>query len=234
MASAMRRRQSMYQTRVPALFRCVRTLVQTRNRSNAATGPNCSNCGLRHQSLTREIEMRNHRLVALLSAAAITIASSLAVASPAHAEDAIVKLVSVESGKCLQPITGPSPKARRSFRRPATAASLSNGRSQRSPPPRSTWSTGQAVSALTPAAGPPTELPSSSGRATGSATRTGASASPTTCCRRESPTPSATASLHQDCRTAWRRSCGSATETPRSSGTVPTDQIASVATLRSG
>jgi len=50
--------------------------------------------------------MRNHRLVTLLSVAAITTASSLAVASPAHAEDAIVKLVSVESGKCLQPVNG--------------------------------------------------------------------------------------------------------------------------------
>jgi hypothetical protein len=50
--------------------------------------------------------MRNHRLITLLSAAAITTASSLAVASPAHAEDAIVKLVSVESGKCLQPVNG--------------------------------------------------------------------------------------------------------------------------------
>jgi Ricin-type beta-trefoil lectin domain-like len=50
--------------------------------------------------------MRNHRLVTLLSAAAITTASGLAVAAPAHAEDAIVKLVSVESGKCLQPVNG--------------------------------------------------------------------------------------------------------------------------------
>ena len=50
--------------------------------------------------------MRNHRIVTLLSAAAITAASGLAVAPPAHAEDAIVKLVSVESGKCLQPVNG--------------------------------------------------------------------------------------------------------------------------------
>ena len=50
--------------------------------------------------------MRNHRLVTLLSAVAITTASGLAVASPAHAEDAIVKLVSAESGKCLQPVNG--------------------------------------------------------------------------------------------------------------------------------
>jgi hypothetical protein len=52
------------------------------------------------------IEMRNHRFVTLLSAAAITTASGLAITSPAHAEDAIVKLVSVESGKCLQPVNG--------------------------------------------------------------------------------------------------------------------------------
>jgi hypothetical protein len=50
--------------------------------------------------------MRNHRLITLLSAAAITAASALAVAAPAHAEDAIVKLVSGESGKCLQPVNG--------------------------------------------------------------------------------------------------------------------------------
>jgi hypothetical protein len=47
--------------------------------------------------------MRNHRIVTLLSAAAITAASGLAVAPSAHAEGAIVKLVSAESGKCLQP-----------------------------------------------------------------------------------------------------------------------------------
>ena len=50
--------------------------------------------------------MRNHRLVTVLAAAALTAASGLAIASPAHAEDAIVKLVSVESGKCLQPVNG--------------------------------------------------------------------------------------------------------------------------------
>ena len=50
--------------------------------------------------------MRNHRLVTLLSAAAIATAAGLAVASPAQAEDQIVKLVSVENGKCLQPING--------------------------------------------------------------------------------------------------------------------------------
>ena len=158
--------------------------------------------------------MRNHRLITLLSAAAITTASSLAVASPAHAEDAIAKLMSAESGKSAScRSTGPSPKGRRSFRRPATAVSLSNGRSHWSPPPRSTWSTGQAVSALTRAAGPPTELPSSSGRATGSAMRTGASASPTTLSSGISDTFShcvATPGLHE---TAWRQSCGSATET---------------------
>jgi hypothetical protein len=50
--------------------------------------------------------MRNHRIVTLLSAAAITAASGLAVAPSAHAEGAIVKLVSAESGKCLQPVNG--------------------------------------------------------------------------------------------------------------------------------
>jgi len=50
--------------------------------------------------------MANHRLVTVLFAAAITTVSSLAMASPAHAENAIVKLVSVESGKCLQPVNG--------------------------------------------------------------------------------------------------------------------------------
>jgi hypothetical protein len=50
--------------------------------------------------------MRNHRLITLLTAAAITAAAGLAVAPPAHAEDAIVKLVSAESGKCLQPVNG--------------------------------------------------------------------------------------------------------------------------------
>src|SRR5437763_13484190 len=45
--------------------------------------------------------MRNHRLVTLLFAAAIATA-----AAPAQAETAIVKLVSVENGKCLQPING--------------------------------------------------------------------------------------------------------------------------------
>lgn len=50
--------------------------------------------------------MRNHRLVTLLSAAAIATAFNLTVASLAHAEDPIVKLVSASSGKCLQPING--------------------------------------------------------------------------------------------------------------------------------
>lgn len=50
--------------------------------------------------------MRNRRLVALLFAAAITTAADLAVASPAQAEDPIVKLVSVQNGKCLQPVNG--------------------------------------------------------------------------------------------------------------------------------
>lgn len=50
--------------------------------------------------------MRNHRLVTLLSAAAITTAAGLAAALPAKAEDEIVKLVSAANAKCLQPING--------------------------------------------------------------------------------------------------------------------------------
>jgi hypothetical protein len=50
--------------------------------------------------------MRNHRLATLLSAAAITTTAGLAAASPAQAEDQIVKLVSAENGKCLQPVNG--------------------------------------------------------------------------------------------------------------------------------
>ena len=48
--------------------------------------------------------MRNHRLVTLLSAAAITTAAVPAAPLPAQAEDQIVKLVSAENGKCLQPV----------------------------------------------------------------------------------------------------------------------------------
>jgi hypothetical protein len=50
--------------------------------------------------------MRNHRLVTLLFAAAMATVAGLTVASPAQAEDAIVKLVSVDNGKCLQPVSG--------------------------------------------------------------------------------------------------------------------------------
>jgi ricin-type beta-trefoil lectin protein len=50
--------------------------------------------------------MRNHRLVTLLSAAVMSTATGLAVASPAQAENQIVKLVSAENGKCLQPVNG--------------------------------------------------------------------------------------------------------------------------------
>jgi hypothetical protein len=49
--------------------------------------------------------MRNHRLVTLLFAAAITTAAGLA-AAPAQAEDPIIKLVSVGSARCLQPVNG--------------------------------------------------------------------------------------------------------------------------------
>ena len=52
--------------------------------------------------------MRNHRLVALLFAAAMATTSSLAVASPAHADNTITQLVSGSSGECLQPAGGSS------------------------------------------------------------------------------------------------------------------------------
>jgi hypothetical protein len=42
--------------------------------------------------------MRNHRLVTLLAAAAVTTTAGLAAASPAQVEDQIVKLVSAENG----------------------------------------------------------------------------------------------------------------------------------------
>jgi hypothetical protein len=47
--------------------------------------------------------MRNHRLATLLCAAT---AVALTAAAPAKAEDQIVKLVSVQNGKCLQPVNG--------------------------------------------------------------------------------------------------------------------------------
>ncbi|HJU16639.1 MAG TPA: RICIN domain-containing protein [Stellaceae bacterium] len=50
--------------------------------------------------------MRNHRLVILLFAAATTTSGGLTAASPAQAEDPIVKLVSVANAKCLQPVDG--------------------------------------------------------------------------------------------------------------------------------
>jgi Ricin-type beta-trefoil lectin domain-like len=50
--------------------------------------------------------MQNHRRVMFFFAPAITAVSSLAVVSPAQAEDPIVKLVSVANGKCLQPVNG--------------------------------------------------------------------------------------------------------------------------------
>jgi len=62
--------------------------------------------GLRNQSTVKGIEMRNHRLVTLLSAAAIATAGGLAVASSARAEDQIIRLVNASNGKCLQPGNG--------------------------------------------------------------------------------------------------------------------------------
>ena len=50
--------------------------------------------------------MRNQPPVTLLCAAVITIAAAGAASSPALGEDPIVKLVSVENAKCLQPVNG--------------------------------------------------------------------------------------------------------------------------------
>jgi Ricin-type beta-trefoil lectin domain len=50
--------------------------------------------------------MRNYRILILLFAAALVTATALAFISAANAEDAIVKLVSAENGKCLQPVNG--------------------------------------------------------------------------------------------------------------------------------
>ncbi|TWP49557.1 hypothetical protein FKR81_23765 [Lentzea tibetensis] len=47
--------------------------------------------------------MRSRRSTSLLFAAAVATSAALAVSPPAQAEDAIVKLVSNQSGKCLQP-----------------------------------------------------------------------------------------------------------------------------------
>jgi hypothetical protein len=52
--------------------------------------------------------MRNHRLAALVAAAAMATASALAVAAPAYADDPIVELVSAETFQCLQPAGGSS------------------------------------------------------------------------------------------------------------------------------
>jgi hypothetical protein len=50
--------------------------------------------------------MRNHRCSLLPFTVTIAAAAILATPVPARAEDAIVKLVSAASGKCLQPING--------------------------------------------------------------------------------------------------------------------------------
>src|SRR5450756_1385807 len=52
--------------------------------------------------------MRNPSLSQLVLASAITAAASLALVAPARAEDPIVKLVSGQNGKCLQPLNGSS------------------------------------------------------------------------------------------------------------------------------
>jgi Ricin-type beta-trefoil lectin domain len=46
------------------------------------------------------------RLVTLLFTAAMAITAGLAIASPAQAANPIIKLVSLQNGKCLQPING--------------------------------------------------------------------------------------------------------------------------------
>jgi len=48
--------------------------------------------------------MQHHRILILLFAAALVSATVLAFTTAAHAEHAIVKLVSAENGKNLQPI----------------------------------------------------------------------------------------------------------------------------------
>jgi hypothetical protein len=58
-----------------------------------------------HQT-AKGTEMRHHRILILLFAAVLVSATVLAFTSAARAEDAIVKLVSAENGKCLQPING--------------------------------------------------------------------------------------------------------------------------------
>jgi hypothetical protein len=73
--------------------------------------------------------MQHHRILILLFAAALVSATILAFTSAARAEDAIVKLVNAENGKCLQSIDG-SLNQGDAFSNPATAASLSNGQSK--------------------------------------------------------------------------------------------------------
>jgi hypothetical protein len=50
--------------------------------------------------------MRIHRVLAPLFAVAVAVVAGLAVASPAQAENPIVRLVSQLNGKCLQPANG--------------------------------------------------------------------------------------------------------------------------------
>jgi hypothetical protein len=50
--------------------------------------------------------MRKNRFAPLLLAAAMAIGATLALASPALAEDTIVRLVSAQNGMCLQPVNG--------------------------------------------------------------------------------------------------------------------------------
>ena len=50
--------------------------------------------------------MRTHQRITRALVAALATAAGLALTAPAHAEDAIVKLVSGQNGKCLQPLNG--------------------------------------------------------------------------------------------------------------------------------
>src|SRR5690349_9457503 len=75
--------------------------------STSGTGPKHS-CGSRgSRSTARGIDMRISSLAMPLVAAAVATGASLAVASPAQADDdPIVKLVSAQNSMCLQPVNG--------------------------------------------------------------------------------------------------------------------------------
>lgn len=145
--------------------------------------------------------MPNHRSNMLSLTVTIAAAAVLAVATPARAEDAIVKLVSAANGKCLQPINGSHNQG------DAIVQVACNGSAAQQWTVHSVSSTkvhliNRASGLCLDARGKAVNVhPYSSGRATASPTKTGASALPTTCCRRESLTLSAIVSLHQENRT---------------------------------